>query len=111
MVKQHTQPPSHPPPDIITKLFRKAEADTMNYYCLDHGTDGSERDDCPYGTANGSGARGNSYVNDDGSGKFWGSKDDRDDDGHEILMQELVQLILYNFDKLLYKYLTTDQIG
>lgn len=56
--------------------------------------------DCPYGTGNNNGR-----VND--STKDWSGKDNRKKDGSKADMQQIVQMTLYNFDKLLYAYLNT----
>lgn len=76
---------------VITELFRNAQRNALNVA-------NDNRADCPYGTGNNS-----SRVED--SIKNWGGKDSRKKDSHKIHMDELVQLTLYNFDKLIYDYL------
>ena len=76
---------------VITKLFREAQKNALNAAV-------NNSADCPYGTGNNSGR-----VEDDN--KDWGGKDSRKGDKGKIHMDELVQLTLYNFDKLLYEHL------
>lgn len=77
----------------IAELFKQAQQNALNTAC-------NNIKDCPYGTGN-NGSR----VED--STKNWGGKDSRKKDKGRIDMDELVQLTLYNFDKLLYNYLMT----
>ena len=74
---------------VIAKLFKQAQVNALNN-CANNTAD------CPYGTDNG----GNDRVYD--AKLDWGGKDSRKGDKNKILMQELVQLVLYNFDKLMY---------
>ena len=74
---------------VIAKLFKQAQVNALNN-CANNTAD------CPYGTDNG----GNDRVYD--TNLDWGGKDSRKGDKNKILMQELVQLVLYHFDKLLY---------
>ncbi|DAB14944.1 TPA: hypothetical protein CPT98_10245, partial [Candidatus Gastranaerophilales bacterium HUM_19] len=74
---------------VIAKLFKQAQVNALNN-CANNTAD------CPYGTDNG----GNDRVYD--TKLDWGGKDSRKGDKNKILMQELVQLVLYHFDKLLY---------
>ncbi len=79
--------------EIIEKLFKEAQRRSVDH----------RLNDTPYGTGDGSGAAGHSvFVNDN----FWGTGT-RSTDNCRITAQELVQLTLYNFDKLLYKEITT----
>ena len=73
----------------IEKLFQQAQLNALKN-CVNNTAD------CPYGTDNG----GNDRVYD--TKLDWGGKDSRKGDKNKILMQELVQLVLYHFDKLLY---------
>ena len=73
----------------IEKLFQQAQLNALKN-CVNNTAD------CPYGTDNG----GNDRVYD--TKLDWGGKDSRKGDKNKILMQELVQLVLYNFDKLMY---------
>ena len=74
---------------VIAKLFKQAQVNALNN-CANNTADS------PYGTDNG----GNDRVYD--TKLDWGGKDSRKGDKNKILMQELVQLVLYHFDKLLY---------
>ena len=74
---------------VIANLFKQAQVNALNN-CANNTAD------CPYGTDNG----GNDRVYD--TKLDWGGKDSRKGDKNKILMQELVQLVLYHFDKLLY---------
>lgn len=74
---------------VIAKLFKQAQVNALNN-CANNTAD------CPYGTDNG----GNDRVYE--TKLDWGGKDSRKGDKNKILMQELVQLVLYHFDKLLY---------
>ena len=73
----------------ITNVFREAQKKALEI-CQ------SNTNDCPHGTGN-NGAR----VED--SEFNWGGKDNRKDDSYKIDMDQLVQLTLYCFDKLLYQ--------
>ena len=73
----------------IEKLFQQAQLNALKN-CVNNTAD------CPYGTDNG----GNDRVYD--TKLDWGGKDSRKGDKNKILMQGLVQLVLYHFDKLLY---------
>ena len=64
---------------VIAKLFKQAQVNALNN-CANNTAD------CPYGTDNG------------GNDRVYDTKGDK----NKILMQELVQLVLYHFDKLLY---------
>ncbi len=77
-------------PDTITNIFRNAQQEAIQI-CINN------EHDCPYGTNNGS-----ARVEDNDSKRDWSGKDSRDDDNFKIHMDELVQLTLYCFDKLLY---------
>ena len=77
--------------DVITNVFRSAQQKALSI------AQGNITD-CPYGTGNN-----NSRVED--TTRDWGGKDSRDGDRHWIHMDELVQLTLYCFDKLLYQEL------
>ena len=74
---------------VIAKLFKQAQVNALNN-CANNTAE------CPYGTDNG----GNDRVYE--TKLDWGGKDSRKGDKNKILMQELVQLVLYHFDKLLY---------
>lgn len=71
----------------ITSVFRKAQKQALN--ALQNNTY-----DCPYGTGNNSGR-----VED--FQKNWGGKNNRKNDESYIHMDQLVQMTLYYFDKLL----------
>lgn len=71
----------------ITSVFRKAQKQALN--ALQNNTC-----DCPYGTGNNGGR-----VED--SQKNWGGKNNRKNDKSYIHMDQLVQMTLYYFDKLL----------
>ena len=73
----------------ITNVFREAQKKALEICNADV-------NDCPHGTGN-NGAR----VED--STFNWGGKNNRDGDSHTIHMDQLVQLTLYCFDKLLYQ--------
>ena len=77
--------------DSVVELLRDAQQDALSilssYSC-----------DCPYGTGNNNGR-----VED--RGKNWGGRDNRAGDNGKIHMDQLVQLTLYSFDKLLYNML------
>ena len=75
--------------DVITNVFREAQKEAIDI-CK------SGTKDCPYGTGN-NGSR----VED--SKRNWGGSDNRNGDESVIHMDELVQLTLYCFDKLLYQ--------
>ncbi len=75
----------------ITSVFRNAQKQALT--ALQNSTY-----DCPYGTGNNGGR-----VED--SQKNWGDKDNRKDDKSYIDMDQLVQMTLYYFDKLLMKEL------
>lgn len=76
---------------IITSVFRNAQKQAL-------ATLQNNTFDCPYGTGNNSGR-----VED--SQKDWGGKDNRKKDKSYIDMDQLVQITLYYFDKLLMKEL------
>ena len=78
----------------ITNVFRNAQREAIkalqqNLY------------DCPYGTGNNS-----SRVEDTDDKRNWGGKDNRTKDKSYIDMDQLVQMTLYYFDKLLMQELT-----
>ncbi len=73
--------------DIVTNVFRAAQ-----WQALDIAK--TNKFDCPYGTGN------NSHRVEDSS-KDWGGKDNRKGDDYVIDMDQLVQLTLYCFDKLI----------
>ena len=75
--------------DTVTKVFRDAQKKALEA-CQQN------RFDCPYGTGNNSGR-----VED--WRKDWGGKDNRKKDKSAIDMDQLVQMTLYYFDKLLLK--------
>ncbi len=75
----------------ITSVFRNAQKQAL-------ATLQNKTFDCPYGTGNNSGR-----VED--SQKDWGGKDNRKKDKSYIDMDQLVQITLYYFDKLLMKEL------
>ena len=77
--------------DKITQLFRKAQKSALE-------TCKTNKNDCPYGTS-----CDKKRVED--SSKSWDIKGSRAGDGANIDMDELVQLTLYYFDKLLYQEL------
>lgn len=77
--------------EIITNLFREAQKATLEAIQ-------GNKSDCPYGTANNDGR-----VED--TERDWRGKNNRSDDKHNIDMDQLVQLTLYYFDKLLYQNL------
>lgn len=76
---------------IITSVFRNAQKQAL-------ATLQNKTFDCPYGTGNNSGR-----VED--SQKDWGGRDNRKKDKSYIDMDQLVQITLYYFDKLLMKEL------
>ncbi len=76
--------------DVVTTVFRNAQKQALT-------TAQQNLDDCPYGTGR------NSQRVENGDNKNWGGRNDRKGDGSKIDMDELVQLTLYFFDKLLYK--------
>ena len=76
---------------IITSVFRNAQKQAL-------ATLQNNTFDCPYGTGNNSGR-----VED--SQKDWGGKDNRKKDKSYIDMDQLVQITLYYFDKLLMREL------
>ena len=76
--------------DVVTTVFRNAQKQALT-------TAQQNLDDCPYGTG------ANKHRVEDGDNKNWGGRNDRKYDGSKIDMDELVQLTLYFFDKLLYK--------
>lgn len=76
--------------NTITDVFRKAQQEAIQI-CINN-----ERD-CPYGTSHAGGR-----VEDSDYQRKWGGNDSRKDDNFYIHMDELVQLTLYCFDKLLY---------
>ena len=78
-------------PEYITDIFRQSQKNALQ-------TLQSNKYDCPYGTGNNNGR-----VED--RGKNWGGRDNRKGDDFKIHMDELVQITLYNFDKLLYNML------
>ncbi len=75
--------------DVITTVFRNAQKQALT-------TAQSNWNDCPNGTGNNGGRVEDSTVN-------WGGKNSRKGDSFWIHMDQLVQLTLYFFDKLLYK--------
>ena len=75
----------------ITSVFRNAQKQAL-------ATLQNKTFDCPYGTGNNSGR-----VED--SQKDWGGRDNRKKDKSYIDMDQLVQITLYYFDKLLMKEL------
>lgn len=77
--------------DVITNVFRSAQQKALSI------AQGNITD-CPYGTGNN-----NSRVED--TTRDWGGKDNRKKDKFYIDMDQLVQLTLYCFDKLLYQEL------
>ncbi len=77
--------------NTVTTVFRDAQKKALA--ALKNGTT-----DCPYGTGN-NGQR----VED--SSKDWGGKDSRSGDGGTIHMDQIVQMTLYYFDKLIYQKL------
>ena len=86
-----TSPYSELDPSIVTSVFQDAQKKAIevlqgNVY------------DCPYGTGNNSGR-----VED--TVREWGGKDNRKGDDSVIHMDQLVQITLYFFDKLLYSKL------
>ncbi len=74
--------------DTITQVFRNAQKKALEALQ-------SNKSDCPYGTGNNSGR-----VED--SRKDWSGKDNRKKDDYKIHMDQLVQMTLYYFDKLIY---------
>ena len=76
-------------PDTVTKVFRDAQKKALKALQ-------GNKFDCPYGTGNNSGR-----VED--WRKDWGGKDNRKDDKAKIHMDQLVQMTLYYFDKLILK--------
>ena len=81
-------------PDYLTKLFQEAQKAALA--AMHNNTA-----DCPYGTGNNSGRV------EDGA-KNWSGKDSRKGDDGKIHMDELVQMTLYYFDKLLYEAVVKD---
>ena len=59
-------------------------------------------DDCPYGTGN------NNQFVEDGNNKNWGGSDNRNGDGNVAYMDEIIQIILYYFDKAFYNEIIKD---
>ena len=76
----------------VTSIFQQAQMQAIKA-CQ------NQSYDCPYGTGNN-----NSYV-ENGDNKDWGGEDRRINYDYTIFMKELVQLVLYHFDKLLYQEL------
>ena len=74
--------------DTVTQVFRNAQKKALEALQ-------SNKCDCPYGTGNNSGR-----VED--SRKDWSGKDNRKKDDYKIHMDQLVQMTLYYFDKLIY---------
>ncbi len=74
--------------DVVTSVFQKAQLAALK-------TLRSNTSDCPYGTGN------NSHRVED-LNKNWGGKDNRKGDDYYIDMDQLVQMTLYYFDKLIY---------
>ena len=77
--------------NLITSVFRDAQKQAIEALQ-------GKRKDCPYGTGYNAGR-----VED--SSKNWQGRDDRNDDKNYIDMDQLVQMTLYYFDKLLYQEL------
>lgn len=77
--------------DVVTSVFRSAQKRALEI-CKGNVFD------CPYGTGTGS-----ARVED--TNKDWGQRDNRKKDDFKIEMDELVQITLYCFDKLLYQQL------
>lgn len=76
----------------ITEIFRAAQKSAIDTcVCNTH--------DCPYGTGN------NKCDRVEDAETHWGSNAGRNGDGSDIHMDQLVQLTLYYFDKLLYQRL------
>ena len=75
--------------DTVTKVFREAQQKALQALQ-------GNKFDCPYGTGNNSGR-----VED--WRKDWGGRDNRKKDKSAIDMDQLVQMTLYYFDKLLLK--------
>ena len=84
--------------DTVTEVFHQAQYEAL-YIAHDN------IDDCPYGTGD------DSTRVEDTTMKWSNTQEDRGGDGGHIDMDELVQLTLYFFDKLLYKYLATGELG
>lgn len=78
---------SNLPKDVVTNVFRNAQKQALNALI-------DNKNDCPYGTGNNSGRVENGTKN-------WGGKDNRKGDSSRIHMDQLVQMTLYYFDKLL----------
>lgn len=99
--------------EIITSVFRAAQQEAIEI-CM------TNEKDCPYGTAKGSarvediyntnntqeGSKWYEYTAIDDDGRKWYEQNSRDNDDYKIDMDQLVQLTLYCFDKLLYKQIT-----
>lgn len=85
LVKKYPNVPS----DTVTSVFREAQKQAIKAMQ-------SNTADCPYGTQYGSGAS----ISDDAFN--WDKKSNRKGDGSKVDMDQLVQLTLYFFDKLLY---------
>ena len=77
-------------PDTVTKVFRDAQKKALEALQ-------GRKFDCPYGTGNN-----NSRV-EDTTKNNWGGKDNRKGDKSNIHMDQLVQMTLYYFDKLILK--------
>ena len=77
--------------DVITNVFRSAQQKALSI------AQGNIKD-CPYGTG-----KNHSRVED--TTRDWDGKDSRKTDDFYIDMDQLVQLTLYCFDKLLYQEL------
>lgn len=90
-----TEPYKNINSNTITNIFREAQQEALRI-CINNISD------CPYGTDNG----GRDRVEDADNNRDWyGGGDTRDGDSSYIDMDELVQLTLYCFDRLLYKKL------
>ena len=81
-------------PEYLTEIFRTAQKDAIEAFQKNEA-------DCPYGTGNNSG-RVEDYS------KNWGGKDNRKKDGSVAHMDQIVQMTLYSFDKLLYQGIIKD---
>lgn len=78
----------------VTNVFRNAQREAIKVLQQD-------LYDCPYGTRN-NGSR----VEDADDKRNWGGRDNRKKDKSKIDLDQLVQMTLYYFDKLLMQELT-----
>ena len=88
---------THLDENTISDIFKKAQVDAISILT-------SKANDCPYGTGNNAGRVGDFT-------KDWSGLDNRLDDNNEIYMGELVDLVLYCFDKELLQNINNNSIN